>query len=120
MPRISAVIVGVCLAAGPLRAEDFQRWPLLVNPFESTGGGGVMIDEYRPVVEGTTCRTDFTVRMPPPGNEVYRNEATFDAQPVAGGVLCTKGRWRAKDGSASGTTPFRMFIRDGIVRRAPD
>ena len=39
--------------------------------------------------------------------------------PVAGGILCTEGRWRAKDGSVQGTTPFRVFIKDGIVRRPP-
>jgi hypothetical protein len=38
---------------------------------------------------------------------------------VQGGILCTNGKWRAVDGSASGTTPFRMFIKDGVVRRAP-
>jgi hypothetical protein len=48
-----------------------------------------------------------------------KNEVEFDAIPTSGGVLCTNGRWRAKDGSASGTTPFRVFIKDGIVHRPP-
>lgn len=99
--------------------EDFTRWPVLVNPFESTSGGGVMIDGYRPVVEGKLCRTDFTVLIPGPGAKPLDNTVEFDAVTVAGGVLCTNGRWRAKDGSASGTTPFRVFIRDGVVRRPP-
>jgi hypothetical protein len=43
----------------------------------------------------------------------------FDAVPAAGGTLCANGRWRALDGSANGTTPFRVFIKDGLVRRAP-
>ena len=38
---------------------------------------------------------------------------------VQGGTLCTKGVWRARDGSASGTTPFRVFIKDGVTRRSP-
>ena len=99
--------------------EDFTRWPVLVNPFESTSGGGVIIDQYRPVVEGKLCRTDFTVLIPGPDARPLANTVEFDAVPVAGGVLCTNGRWRAKDGSASGTTPFRVFIRDGVVRRPP-
>ena len=99
--------------------EDFSRWPVLVNPFESTSGGGVMIDGYRPIVVGTVCRTDFSVTLPGPAGGTFQNEVEFDALPAQGGTLCTNGRWRAKDGSQSGTTPFRMFIKDGIVRRPP-
>jgi hypothetical protein len=107
------------LAAIAQPAEDYASWPVLTNPFESTGGGGVMIDNYAPVVDGPLCRTDFTVRLPAPGSESVKNEVEFDAIPTSGGVLCTNGRWRAKDGSASGTTPFRVFIKDGIVHRPP-
>lgn len=96
---------------------DYGAWPLLTNPFESTGGGGVMIDGYKPVVAGRTCTTDFSVKMP--DGAVYENEIVFEAKEIQGGVLCTAGRWRAKDGSASGTTPFEVFIRDGAVRRSP-
>jgi hypothetical protein len=39
--------------------------------------------------------------------------------PAQGGILCTNGKWRSKDGSASGTTPFRVFLKDGVVRRSP-
>jgi hypothetical protein len=38
---------------------------------------------------------------------------------VQGGVHCANGKWRAKDGSASGTTSFEVFIKDGVVRRSP-
>ena len=38
---------------------------------------------------------------------------------VQGGTLCDNGKWRAKDGSATGTTPFRVFAKDGGVRRSP-
>ncbi len=98
--------------------EDFSRWPKLVNPFESTSGGGIMIDNYAPVVVGNTCRTDFTVIMPNNGGTLF-NEVVFDAIPMQGGILCQNGRWRAKDGSAEGTTPFRVFLKDGIARRPP-
>jgi len=43
----------------------------------------------------------------------------FDAVPAQGGILCTNGKWRARDGSASGTTPYRVFIKDGIKRGSP-
>ena len=42
-----------------------------------------------------------------------------DTVQVQGGTLCTEGKWRARDGSASGTTPFRVFIKDGVTRRSP-
>lgn len=113
-------IMTVMLLARASRADEaFEQWPVLSNPFESTGGNGVMIDDYRPVVDGSRCRTDFTVIIPGPQGGTYRNEVEFDARRVAGGVLCEGGRWRAKDGSVQGTTPFRVFIKDGIVRRPP-
>ena len=43
----------------------------------------------------------------------------FDMVPVQGGILCTNGKWQAVDGSMSGTTPFRVFIKDGVRRRSP-
>ena len=51
--------------------------------------------------------------------KVYYNEIEFEAVPVQGGILCTNGHWQAHDGSATGTTPFRVFIKDGVVRRSP-
>lgn len=98
--------------------NEFASWPELVNPFESTSGGGVMIDGYKPVVADGACRTDFTVKLPDQP-ALLQNEVVFDAVPRDGGILCTNGRWRAKDGSAQGTTPFRLFIKDGVVRRPP-
>jgi hypothetical protein len=98
-------------------AEPYDSWAPLTAEFESTGGGGVMIRGYDPVVSGGKCTTDFTAHEP--GGTVYRNEIEFDAVAVAGGMLCTNGRWRAKDGSASGTTPFQVFIKDGVRLRSP-
>jgi Rieske Fe-S protein len=54
-----------------------------------------------------------------PGGKVYYNKVEFDAVPAQGGTLCTNGKWQAADGSASGTTPFRVFIKDGVKRRSP-
>jgi hypothetical protein len=103
----------------PVAANEpsYGSWPPLVNPFESTGGGGVMIDGYKPIVSGNRCTTDFSVRMP--DGATFLNEIVFEAKSIQGGVLCTAGKWRAKDGSASGTTPFEVFLKDGVVRRSP-
>ena len=117
---LPAILAGLFVAIAAEAEEDYSRWPVLVNPFESTSGGGVMIDGYRPTVEAGRCRTDFTVTIPGPGGGRFANEVEFDAVPAQGGVLCTNGRWRAKDGSASGTTPFRVFLRDGVVRCPPE
>jgi hypothetical protein len=121
MHRILIITLPTCislLTIFAVRAETkMSNWPPLVNPFESTGGGGVMIDGYRPVVSGGKCTTDFSVKMP--DGAVFQNEAAFDAIQKDGGIHCLNGTWRAKDGSAQGTTPFEMFIKDGVVRRKP-
>ena len=118
-PAVLAAASAVLLLAiaGASAQESYASWELLKNPFESTGGGGIMIGGYDPVIVGDKCRTDFTATEP--GGKVYYNTVEFDAMPVQGGTLCTNGKWRAVDGSASGTTPFRVFIKDGVKRRSP-
>ena len=111
----AAAVIG--LASGAAAQENFESWPLLQRTFPSTGGGGIMIGGYDPVVIGDKCRTNFTATEP--GGKVYYNKVEFDAVQVEGGILCTNGRWQALDGSASGTTPFRVFIKDGVKRRSP-
>ena len=100
-----------------LAEENYGSWAVLKNPFESTGGGGVMIGEYNPVIVGSKCVTNFTATLP--DGKVYYNVVEFETVQVQGGTLCTEGKWRARDGSASGTTPFRVFIKDGVTRRSP-
>lgn len=95
---------------------NYEAWPVLKNPFPSTGGNNVMIDKYEPVVSNGKCTTDFTAIVE---GKPYYNEVVFDAVPTQGGILCTNGKWRAKDGSASGTTPFEVFIKDGVKRMRP-
>lgn len=102
--------------ASALAQANYESWPVLKNPFPSTGGGGVMIDKYDPVVAGGKCTTDFTAIVE---GKPYYNEVVFDAVPAQGGILCTNGKWRAKDGSAEGTTPFEVFIKDGVKRMKP-
>ncbi len=114
---ILAMATSLVLAGPTAAQEDFGSWPPLTDPFPSTGGGGVMIGGYEPVVADGKCRTAFTATLP--DGTVYRNTVEFDALAEQGGILCTNGRWRSADGSASGTTPFRIFIRDGVRRMAP-
>lgn len=112
-----AAILGPLAMAPTSAQENYESWAPLQTPFESTGGGGIMIGGYRPMVIGDKCRTDFTATEP--GGTVYQNTVEFDAVPAQGGTLCTNGKWRARDGSASGTTPYRVFIKDGVSRGSP-
>ncbi len=117
MRRIALLLAALAVpaAAGP---PGFADWPPLATRFESTGGGGWIIDGYDPVRRGALCTTDFAAISP--DGQRFENAAEFDAVPVAGGVLCENGRWRAKDGSGQGTTPLRVFIRaDGARFRSP-
>ena len=109
------------LFALPLSAaraqENYGAWPLFQSEFESTGGGGIIIKGYDPVITGNLCKTEFTATEP--NGTIYYNSVEFDAVAEQGGILCTNGRWKSKDGSATGTTPFKVFFRDGVRRRSP-
>ena len=112
---IGAALLALAGAAGA--EENYESWRLHTPTFPSTGGGGVIIGEYYPVIAGGKCTTDFTATLP--DGKVYYNRVEFDAVAAQGGTLCTNGRWRSKDGSANGTTPYRVFFKDGVVRGAP-
>jgi hypothetical protein len=117
--RTVLAAAAVCLAASAASArENYEAWPLLQRTFPSTGGGGIIIGEYDPVIVGNKCVTNFTATEP--GGKVYYNVVEFDAVPTQGGILCTEGKWRALDGSANGTTPYRVFIKDGVRRGSPE
>ncbi|KRE13135.1 hypothetical protein ASE66_22035 [Bosea sp. Root483D1] len=113
---IAACAVLACHNAGA--QERFEEWSPLTSPFPSTGGGGIMIHDYDPVVAGGKCRTRF--RAVEPDGTTYHNLIEFEASETQGGVLCSKGQWRSADGSASGTTPFRVFIKEGVKRGSPE
>src|SRR5688572_14317412 len=66
--------------------ENYDSWEVLKNPFESTGGGGIMIGGYNPVIVGDKCVTNFTATEP--NGTVYYNAVEFDALPAQGGTLC--------------------------------
>jgi hypothetical protein len=115
------VVLALLMAATAVDAEekpdDYDSWPLLQSEFPSTGGNGIVIRDYDPVVARDKCVTDFTAHTL--DGQAYYNVVEFDAVAVQGGTLCTNGKWRAKDGSASGTTPYRVFIKDGVRRGSP-
>ena len=55
-----------------------------------------------------------------PNGKVYYNMVEFDAVPEQGRILCSDSKWRApRTVSASGTTPLRVFIKNGVARRSP-
>src|SRR5882724_5592255 len=104
----AALFSGAALAQE--KTENFESWRLHTPTFPSTGGNGVIIGEYRPVIVGDKCTTEFTATLP--DGKVYYNSVEFDAVPAQGGTLCQNGKWRARDGSATGTTPYRVFVKD--------
>ena len=114
---LAALCVAVFAAAPALAQENYESWRLHTPTFPSTGGGGIMIGNYNPVVDGNKCKTEFTATEP--NGTVYYNSVEFDAVPAQGGFLCTNGKWRSRDGSATGTTPYRVFVKDGVVRGSP-
>src|SRR5688572_13574627 len=94
-------VLSVTVDSG-LAQENYESWDPLQSTFESTGGGGIIIKGYNPVIVGNKCFTNFTATEP--NGTVYYNIVEFDALPAQGGTLCTDGKWRAVDGSSSGTT----------------
>ena len=121
MRLVTTVLAASLLAgvySGAFAQENYESWPPLTSTFPSTGGGGFVIKGYDPVIVGDKCLTTF-MAVAPGGKEVFANFAEFEAKPVAGGTLCTDGKWRAFEGGATGTTPFRFFFKDGVFRAAP-
>lgn len=118
--RTAGVVAAILLTTAPVDAQDnYEGWPALKSTFPSTGGGGITIKGYDPVITGTRCITTFMAVEPGPNPNVYPNLIEFEAVPAQGGTLCQNGRWRAFEGGASGTTPFRVFFKDGVFRGSP-
>jgi len=113
-------LAGLLLAAATASAqEDYASWPPLRSSFPSTGGNGIMIKGYDPVITGGKCVTTFMAVEPGADPKVYPNVIEFEAVAVQGGTLCQNGKWRAFDGSATGTTRFRVFFKDGMFHGPP-
>jgi hypothetical protein len=109
-------MLAVSCALSAQAADDYAGWPVLKSTFPSTGGNGLMIKGYDPVISGGKCVTTFMAVAPGENPAVYPNYIEFDAVPEQGGILCTNGKWRAFEGGAQGTTPFRVFFKDGVFR----
>jgi hypothetical protein len=118
MARRSFIIMMLLVWAshGAHAADDFAAWSVLKSTFPSTGGGDIMIKGYDPVITGGKCVTTFMAVAPGDNPAVYPNFIEFEAVPQQGGILCTNGKWRAFEGGAQGTTPFRIFYKDGVFR----
>jgi hypothetical protein len=120
--RLAPLALAASLAVSATAAaaeEDYTSWPPLRSTFPSTGGGGIMIKGYDPVITGGKCITTFMAVEPGPNPNVYANVIEFEAVPAQGGTLCHNGKWRALDGGATGTTPYRVFFKDGTFRGSP-
>jgi len=111
-------VIALAFGSGAHAADEYEKWPPLKSTFPSTGGGGIMIKGYDPVITGGKCVTTFMAVEPGENPNVYSNVAEFEAVPTQGGILCTNGKWRAFEGGASGTTPFQFFFKDGVFRAA--
>jgi hypothetical protein len=116
---LAALSVPAASAPSAMAQENYESWPVLKSTFPSTGGGGIMIKGYDPVITGNKCVTTFMAVEPATPPNVYYNIVEFDAVPAQGGTLCSEGKWRAFDNSASGTTPYRVFFKDGVFRGSP-
>jgi hypothetical protein len=113
-------LVGLTLMSpGAAAQEHYESWPVLRSTFPSTGGGGITIKGYDPVITGEKCVTTFMAVESGPDPKVYPNFIEFEAVKAEGGTLCQNGKWRAFDGGASGTTPYRVFFKDGVFRGSP-
>src|SRR5258708_35986170 len=109
----AALCSGAALAQD--KTENFESWRLHTPTFGSTGGNGVIIGEYRPVISGDKCSTDFTATLA--DGKVYYNTVEFDAVPAQGGILCTNGRWRARGRPRHGPPAQPVLAADRAVRR---
>jgi hypothetical protein len=112
------VVLSVSDTAAKGQGENYENWPVLKSTFPSTGGGGIMIKGYDPVITGGKCVTTFMAVEPGANPNVYPNYIEFQAQPAQGGTLCVNGQWKSFDG-ATGTTPFRVFFKNGVFRASP-
>jgi hypothetical protein len=117
---MAVLLAGAAFAAPAALAQDnYESWPVLRPTFPSTGGGGIMIKGYDPVISGGKCMTTFMAVEPGADPAVYPNYIEFESVAVQGGTLCQNGKWRAFNGSDNGTTTFRLFFKDGVVRGFP-
>ena len=97
-------LLAMCCLAGALVStalaqENYESWPVLKSSFPSTGGGGITIKGYDPVITGNKCVTTFMAVESGSIPNVYPNVIEFEAVPMQGGnavperqVACVRGR----------------------------
>ena len=119
LARAASCLVVFVVVSPATAQEHYESWPPLRSTFPSTGGNGITIKGYDPVITGAKCVTTFMAVGSEPEPKVYPSFIEFDAVPAQGGTLCQNGRWRAFEGGAAGTTPFQVFFKDGIFRGSP-
>lgn len=120
--RILAALVIACvtIATPTIAADDnFASWPVLKSTFPSTGGNGIIIKGYDPVITGNKCVTTFMAVESGPNPAYYPSIIEFDAVPTQGGTLCTNGKYKPFGGGEGGTTPYRVFFKDGVFYGSP-
>ncbi len=116
MKAITLALAALLLAtAARAQTEDYAAWPVLKSTFPSTGGGGITIKGYDPVIVGAKCVTTF-MAVEDGNKAAYPNYIEFDAVAAAGGTLCKDGKWKAFEGGATGTTPFQLYFKDNVWR----
>lgn len=122
MRAVAAFLIASLALAMPAASadENYESWPLLRSTFPSTGGGGIAIKGYDPVITGGKCITTFMAVEPGDNPKVYPNVIEFEAVPAQGGTLCQNGKWRSFEGGATGTTAYRVFFKDRVFRGSPE
>ena len=118
-PAICLIVCSAFVASNASAQENYESWPVLRSTFPSTGGGGIIIKGYDPVITEGKCITTFMAVESGPNPKVYASLIEFEAVPAQGGTLCQNGKWRAFSGGDSGTTPYRVFYKDGVFRGSP-
>ena len=114
-----ALSIGLAVLAAPASAEEsYESWPVLKSTFPSTGGNGIMIKGYDPVITRGKCVTTFMAVEPGDNPNVYPNVVEFEAVPAQYGI-CQNGKWRSFNGADTGTTPYRVFFKNGVFRGSP-
>jgi hypothetical protein len=117
----AASVLGLAMA-GALAQENYESWPLLRSTFPSTGGGGIMIKGYDPVIVGSKCVTTFMAVEPGPDVKVHYSIVEFDATPAQGGNPLPRGqmarrRWqRLGDDAVPRILQGRCFPRRAVRR----
>ena len=121
------IVLASCIAcfataiasSAALAQETYASWPVLRSTFPSTGGNDIIIKGYDPVISGAKCATTFMAVGAGDNPQITAGFVEFEAVPAQGGTLCQNGKWRAFEGGGSGTTPFRVFFKDGVFRGSP-